>query len=135
MIMPDSAMVPSIATKPNGMPNASRATVTPIRPSGAVITTMSTRWKLCSCSISTVSTTSTNSGRPATIDFPPLALSSTAPPVSTKIAGRQRGAELREARLELRRDRGRLDAAVDVGAHGDGGQAVAAPDRCPSSSS
>ncbi len=46
MMMPDSAIVPSIATKPNGLPKASSASVTPISPSGAVSTTIAMRAKL-----------------------------------------------------------------------------------------
>ena len=83
MIIPDSAIVPSIATKPNGWLKTSMAAVTPISPSGAVSTTIATREKLCSCSMSTVRTTSASSGSPAMTDFWPLALSSTAPPVSS----------------------------------------------------
>ena len=38
MIMPDSAMVPSMATKPNGTRKISRKAVTPIRPTSNVLT-------------------------------------------------------------------------------------------------
>jgi len=65
MIIPNSAMVPSIATKPNGLWNSSSASATPTRPSGAVRTTMITREKLRSWIISTVITTSMKSGMPA----------------------------------------------------------------------
>ncbi len=65
MIMPDSAIVPSIATKPNGLPNSSRNSATPINPSGAVRNTIAEREKLLSCSISRLTTTITNSGIPA----------------------------------------------------------------------
>ena len=37
--MPESAITPSIATKPKGLLKASRKMVTPIMPSGAVSTT------------------------------------------------------------------------------------------------
>ncbi len=84
MMMPESAIVPSIATKPNGCPNSSSAAVTPIRPSGAVSTTISVREKLCSWIISSVSTTRMNSGTPAAIDFWPRGESSTAPPISIR---------------------------------------------------
>jgi hypothetical protein len=40
MMMPESAIVPSIATKPNGFPNNKSASVTPISPRGAVNTTI-----------------------------------------------------------------------------------------------
>ena len=84
MIMPDSAIVPSSATKPKGLPKASRKAATPMRPSGAVSTTMMVREKLFSCSISTVSTVSTKTGMPAPTEPLPLALSSTAPPTSRR---------------------------------------------------
>ena len=53
MIMPNRAMVPSIATKPNGWLKSSRNSTTPISPSGAVSTTMAVREKLPSWTIST----------------------------------------------------------------------------------
>ena len=83
MIMPDSAIVPSMATKPKGLPKSNKAIVTPMIPSGAVSTTITVREKFCNCSISTVSTTRKNSGTPAATEAPPLALSSTDPPTTT----------------------------------------------------
>ena len=82
--MPNKAIVPSIATKPNGTRNTSRNRVTPIIPSGAVASTSAVREKLRSCSISRVTTTSTNSGIPALIEFCPRAESSTVPPVASR---------------------------------------------------
>ena len=84
MIMPLSAMVPSMATKPNGTLNTSRKATTPISPSGAVISTMTARGKLRSCSISRVITTRRNSGTPAATDREPRLESSTVPPVSSR---------------------------------------------------
>ena len=84
MMMPDSAIVPSIATKPNGMPNASSAAVTPIMPSGAVSRIISVSEKLCVCIISSVTTTRTSSGTPAAIDFCPFTEFSVAPPTSMR---------------------------------------------------
>ena len=84
MIMPDSAIVPSRATKPKGLPKASRKAVTPIMPSGAVSTTMTVREKLFNCSISTVSTVRMKTGMPAPTEELPLALSSTEPPTSSR---------------------------------------------------
>ena len=52
MIMPASAIRPSSATKPNGLPAISSAPVAPIRPSGAVTNTSARREKLCSWIIS-----------------------------------------------------------------------------------
>ncbi len=80
MIMPNSAIVPSIATNPNGTRSNSRNRLTPISPSGAVSHTSSTREKLRNCTISRVVTTSTNSGMPAFTEFCPRAESSTVPP-------------------------------------------------------
>ena len=69
MIMPESAIVPSIATKPNGLPNSNKNTVTPIMPNGAVSNTMIEREILFSCSINKVNTTAKNNGMPAFTDF------------------------------------------------------------------
>ena len=84
MIIPDNAMVPSIATKPNGLPNSSRNSVTPIRPNGAVRNTITMREKLRNCTISKVSTTTINSGTPAFTESCPRVESSTVPPTSSK---------------------------------------------------
>ena len=84
MIMPDNAIVPSIATKPKGTRNTSRNSVTPIMPSGAVSSTIRLRRKLLSWIISKVITTSRNSGTPAATDFEPRLESSTVPPVSSR---------------------------------------------------
>ena len=84
MIMPARAMVPSMATKPNGFWNNSRKKVTPISPSGAVIKTINDNGKLRSCNISKVITTRMNSGIPAFTDFCPRADSSTVPPTCSK---------------------------------------------------
>ena len=65
MIMPNIAIVPSIATNPNGTRSTSRNKTTPIRPSGAVNTTSMTRWKLRNCNINTVKTTIRKRGIPA----------------------------------------------------------------------
>ena len=46
MMMPNMAITPSMATKPKGWPNSSSVATTPIRPSGAVSTTIMTREKL-----------------------------------------------------------------------------------------
>ena len=47
-IMPISARMPRIATKPSGRLNTSSASTTPIRPSGSMATTMASRRKLTS---------------------------------------------------------------------------------------
>ncbi|MNJ76687.1 hypothetical protein D3C77_740200 [compost metagenome] len=84
MMMPNMAITPSMATKPKGLPNSSSAATTPIRPSGAVSTTISTRAKLCSCTISSVNTATAISGICALMDDWPFALSSTGPPTSIR---------------------------------------------------
>ncbi|MNC17316.1 hypothetical protein D3C75_651910 [compost metagenome] len=84
MIIPARAMVPSMATKPNGWRNTNRNKVTPISPSGAVRNTITVREKLRSWIISKLSTTTTNSGMPAFTDFCPRSESSTVPPTSSK---------------------------------------------------
>ena len=65
MIMPNSAMVPSIATKPNGWRNSIKKMATPMMPNGAVKKTIRVWEKLRSCSINTVNTASRNKGMPA----------------------------------------------------------------------
>ena len=84
MIMPDSAITPSIATKPNGTRNTSRNSTTPIRPSGAVDITSNTRETLRNCSINSVTTTNRNSDMPALMEFWPRAESSTLPPMAIR---------------------------------------------------
>ena len=73
-----------MATKPNGLPNNKSASDTPIKPSGAVSTTIAVREKLLSWIISKVRTTMPSNGTPATIDFCPLLESSNAPPASIR---------------------------------------------------
>ena len=84
MMMPASAMKPSMATKPKGAPVIRRAAVTPIRPSGAVSTTIATRPKDCICTMSSDSMTSSMRGMMAFTLAWPFALSSTAPAVSIR---------------------------------------------------
>lgn len=83
MIMPASAIVPRIATKPMGVWVGSSAATTPIRPNGATLTTRNSRWKLCSCIIRMVAISSSVTGNTATSDFMPLALASSVPPTAT----------------------------------------------------
>ncbi len=84
MMIPNIAITPSSATKPNGLPNSSSAATTPIRPSGAVSTTMKVREKRLSWIISSVSTAMIISGICALIDVWPFMLSSAAPPISIR---------------------------------------------------
>ena len=84
MIMPASAIRPSSATKPNGLPAISSAPVAPIRPSGAVTNTSARREKLCSWIISSASITTAITGNTATSAPFALALSSIEPPVSMR---------------------------------------------------
>ena len=62
MIMPASAMEPSMAIKPMGVPVMSRAATTPISPSGATLITSASWRKLPSCTISAVSMSAIMSG-------------------------------------------------------------------------
>ncbi len=129
MIMPDSAIVPSMATKPNGTRNSSRNSVTPISPSGAVSNTITVRGKAAQLQHQQRrSPPARTAARPPPPSVEPRSESSTVPPVSQQVAGRQRGAHLRQRRQDLRRHARRRDVAVDVGAHGDRRQAVAMPD-------
>ncbi|MNY48646.1 hypothetical protein D3C86_1839950 [compost metagenome] len=84
MIIPDRAMVPSMATKPNGWRNTSRNRVTPINPKGAVRKTMKVREKLRNCTINRNNTTTMNNGTPAFTEFCPRVESSTVPPTSSR---------------------------------------------------
>jgi hypothetical protein len=84
MIMPDSAMAPSMATKPKGTRNTSRNRVMPIRPSGAVRNTIRLLEMLRNCSISKLKDTSRNSGTPAATEREPRLESSTVPPTSSR---------------------------------------------------
>ena len=84
MIMPHSAVTPRIATKPSGAWKISNAATTPIRPSGAVRSTMNIFEKLCSCSIRIVRIVSSMTGNTAASALLALSLSSTAPPMSMR---------------------------------------------------
>jgi len=84
-----------------------------------VSSTRTTRWKLCSWIISTVSTASTNKGTPAAIDFWPFALSSTAPPTSMRNpGGRLRAYRIAVVGVDLRGQHRRLHFALYIRAHG-----------------
>ena len=82
MIMPASAITPSIATKPNGMLNVASISATPIMPSGAVSSTSAIFFMSCSCSINSNSTAAIINGITAKIDACALLLDSSAPPTS-----------------------------------------------------
>ena len=82
MIIPLRAMIPRIATKPIGVPVGNSAATTPIRPRGATLITRNIFWKLCSCTIRMISISMIISGKTATIELSPLALSSIVPPAS-----------------------------------------------------
>jgi hypothetical protein len=79
-IMPISATVPSIATKPIGFCVTNSARTTPMTPSGATLQTRKRRLKLCIWIIRTVSISTTTMGKTARTEFCPFALSSTLPP-------------------------------------------------------
>ena len=82
MIMPNSAMTPSCATKPNGARNTSSAAAAPTRPSGPVRNTSIERENECSCSISSVNTMNSISGMLAAIAPPAFEDSSAAPAIA-----------------------------------------------------
>ncbi len=71
-----------MATKPSGLPDSSSAATTPIRPSGATLSTRNNRWKLCSCTIRTVSMMSSMTGTTAMTEACDFLLSSTVPPTT-----------------------------------------------------
>jgi hypothetical protein len=83
-IMPPSASTPRIATKPSGACASNRAATTPMSPSGATLSTSSTRWKLCNWKIRMISTTSNMMGTTASTEAFALPLSSTEPPVAIR---------------------------------------------------
>ena len=64
MMMPNSAMIPSMTTKPNGRFVMSSPAVTPIMPSGAVSSVMTAWAMFCSCTMRTtrMSTAMTGTG-------------------------------------------------------------------------
>ena len=84
MIIPLSAVMPRMATKPSGAWNMSSAATTPISPSGAVSSTMNIFEKLCSCSIRIVRIVTSITGNTAARALLALSLSSTAPPTSMR---------------------------------------------------
>jgi hypothetical protein len=82
MIIPKSAITPSIATKPKGMRNVARTSDTPIRPSGAVASTSAIFFMSCSCAMRSSSTTRSIAGTTAAIEACDVALDSAAPPAA-----------------------------------------------------
>ena len=85
MMMPDSAIVPSIATKPNGMPNTSSAGGDADQPQRRGQHAPSACARSSAAGSSAASAPSTSiSGTPAAIDRWPRAESSTAPPISIR---------------------------------------------------
>ena len=101
-IMPVSASTPRMATKPSGACASSKAATTPISPSGATLSTSSTRWKLCSWNIRMVSTSSIITGTTASTDAFAFAALLHRAAGRDPVAGRQRRRELvdrRAARL------------------------------------
>ena len=82
MIIPNSAMKPSIATKPNGTLPTKRNNVTPMMASGAVSSTSRVLLMLCRWSMSSVITVISMIGTTALTEPWPRALSSIAPPMS-----------------------------------------------------
>ncbi|MNG06826.1 hypothetical protein D3C84_900950 [compost metagenome] len=83
MMMPISARMPRIATKPIGVPVGTSASTTPIRPSGATLATRNIFCTLCNWIIRKVAIRNTINGTTWLIGPWALALSSTVPPVAT----------------------------------------------------
>ena len=116
------------ATKPNGTLKTSSAAATPMNPSGAVSSTSSARReKLCSCSMSAVTITMIITGATTAIDFCALAGVLDGAARVDAVARRQLRADRLERRVHLLAHHRRLDAVLQVGAHRDRRQAVAAP--------
>ncbi len=84
MIIPASAIWPRSATKPKGAPKTLSASDEPMTPSGAVISTIASREKLCSCTMRIVSVATSMIGNIAKIEPLPFSLSSIVPPVSIR---------------------------------------------------
>ena len=84
MIMPPSAINPSSVTKPNGMPDASRPAVAPIRPSGAVNSVSASREKLCSWIMRMTNIAMIITGKIANSETLALFNSSIEPPISRR---------------------------------------------------
>ncbi|KAF1068139.1 MAG: hypothetical protein GAK45_01452 [Pseudomonas citronellolis] len=83
MMMPISARIPRIATKPIGVPVGSSAATTPINPSGATLATSSIFCTLCNWIIRKVAIRNSISGTTWPIGPCALPLSSTVPPVAS----------------------------------------------------
>ena len=85
MMIPDSAIVPSIATKPNGLPNASSAERHADQPERrGQHDHRRAREAPAAGSSAASARRATSSGTPAAIDFWPRAESSIAPPISIR---------------------------------------------------
>ena len=93
-IMPISARMPRMATKPSGRLNSSSASTTPIRPSGTMLSTMASRRKLSSWNISTISISTIISGTTANTERLRVRALLDRPPVSTLYGLGQLGGEL-----------------------------------------
>lgn len=84
MMMPISARIPRIATKPIGVPVGSNAATTPISPSGATLATRNSFCTLCNWIIRKVAMRNSISGTTLAIGPSALPLSSTVPPTSIR---------------------------------------------------
>ncbi|MNC69990.1 hypothetical protein D3C75_1207490 [compost metagenome] len=82
--MPARPVRPSRATKPNGWSNSSSASTAPIRPNGAVASTMKVPEKERICSMMRISMKATIAGCSFWIEASALPDSSTAPAVSMR---------------------------------------------------
>ena len=130
VIMPSSARMPRMATKPSGLPDSSSAPTTPISPSGPTLSTMNSRWKLCSWNISTVSMMKQHHRHDG--EDRGLRLGTLLHRAADRdgIARRQRlAASSRDGLVERAHHLLRQHARADVGLHGQVRHAVAPPDQ------
>ena len=128
MIMPASAMMPSMAMKPMGVPVVSSAATTPMSPSGATLITSASWRKLPSCTMSAVSMSAIMSGTWARRAALLWSLFSTVPPVFEQCARRHRRAHALERGGDALVHEATAAPRQRLRLHGDGGQAAAAPD-------
>ncbi len=119
----------SMATKPNGMCSSRSAITTPIKPSGAVRITISTRLKLCNCSISRTRTAISSKGICSLMDACAFPFSSHGATDLNPVAHGKLFAQLRERRVNLVGDIDALRAVLYVSLDCYGGLTIALPDH------
>src|SRR5262249_42556890 len=127
VIMPSSARMPRMATKPSGLPDTSSAATTPISPSGPTLSTRNSRWKLRNWTISTLSRHPPPHARhDRRLRF--LALLDGAAG-DDPVGARQALGQSIDGRRQRAHDRFRQRSRRDIGLHGQGRNPVAPPDH------